>query len=370
MNKPGLYIHIPFCRSKCPYCDFYSIISQEEDIEKFILSLIKEMSFYKNVELCREFGTIYIGGGSPGILSAKQFFRLVENLNKTFTFSSVSEFTIELNPEDVSKEKVMILKSAGVNRISLGVQSFDERDLKFLGRRHSINLIKNVISIIKSAGFILNVDLIYGLFCQTENTWLKVLNDALSFEPEHISAYQLTIKENTPFGKMMNEKKIKESSEKKQADLFLKTSDFLEEKGYVHYEVSNFARNKKYFCRHNMKYWERIPYLGLGPSAHSFFNEERWSNYSSFEKYCKECGADRLPIEKKEKLTEQQAKIEKIYLGFRTQNGVPEKYLNGENAEKIIKQLQKQELINRVNHKIISTKKGFLVSGGLPIYFI
>lgn len=370
MNRHGLYMHIPFCRSKCPYCDFYSIPGQDNLVERFKRSIIKEISFYKSMNLYPEFDTIYIGGGSPDILNEKQFYALVESLNRSFRFLSNTEFTIELNPEGVTKEKVLFLKSAGVNRISLGAQSFDGADLNLLGRRHNVKSVKKAISIIKSSGILLNLDLMFGLPLQTKNAWLKTLNIALSFEPEHLSAYQLTIKENTPFGKMKQEKKIKELSEKKQADMFLQTSDFLEEKGYIHYEISNFARNKKCFCRHNMKYWERIPYLGLGPSAHSFFNRQRWSNYQFLEKYCSECESGRLPIEKKEKLTEQQAKIEKIYLGFRTQNGIPEKYLDGENAEKTIRQLQKQELIVVVNHKIIPTKKGFLVSGGLPLYFI
>jgi oxygen-independent coproporphyrinogen-3 oxidase len=371
MNKPGIYIHIPFCKEKCPYCDFYSISCQKQNIiEEFIYSLGKEIFFYQNLGKNKIFDTIYIGGGSPDILNEKQIFTIVKNLYSTFKFSSDTEFTIELNPQNITREKIMFLKDIGVNRISLGVQSLDEKDLKFLCRHHSVLSGQKAIEIIRSLDMALNIDLIYALPYQTKKMWLKILNDAVICEPQHISAYQLTIKDNTPFGIMKMEKSFKESSEKKQAELFFLTSDFLEEKGFIHYEVSNFAINEKYFCRHNMKYWQRIFYLGLGPSAHSFFNEERWSNYSDVEKYCSLCKTNILPMEKKEKLTKQQTNLEKIYLGFRTKMGISEKDLYIDNTEKIVEQLENQGFINIINHQIIPTKKGFLFSGGLPFYFI
>jgi len=364
----GLYIHVPFCLSKCPYCDFYS----HTDlclIPKWIAALEKEVDFYKG--RFSSFDTLYLGGGSPSRLSEDQIETLVEIIQDRFYFYSSSEFTIEANPNDLNPVKIKRLRELGVNRISLGIQSFDDQELLFLRRRHTAKDAEKALEWIREAGFKnIGIDLIYGLPGQTKEQWLASLNKALAFQPEHLSCYQLTIAKGTLFWGLKEKRRLQPISEADEEAFFLTTSKLLEDRGYIHYEISNFAREEIYFSKHNQKYWQRRPYLGLGPSAHSFQENHRWWNVRSLNRYCRALEEGRLPIEELEALTQEQVQMEVISLGLRTKAGLD---LGGlgekQEVEEMLPRLVENGWITVTNNHLVPTVKGFLVADRLPLFF-
>ena len=293
-THPGLYVHVPFCKTKCPYCDFYSVTSLSS-IPEWLEALRREMLLYK--DRFSGFDSLYLGGGTPSLLPGRALADLLHRLRTSFLFAGDTEFTVEVNPDDVTSDTLTVLRDLGVNRISLGVQSFDDRDLQFLKRRHTADQAVKAIDEFKGAGFAkVGLDLMYGLPEQTETSWVKTLERAVSFNLEHLSCYQLTIHENTPFGSLQAKGDIKPASDENQSRFFILTSALLEERGYLHYEVSNFAKGEGNFCRHNLKYWQRADYLGLGPSAHSFQDGARWWNLQDLEGYCRALAQDKPPL--------------------------------------------------------------------------
>ena len=268
----GLYIHVPFCLSKCRYCNFYSIKSVHL-IPQFLSALKKEIEFYRNE--FQSFDTIYIGGGTPSLLTNRQLDDIFLAIHKTYKISTSAEITIEANPGDLSAEYLQALHSIGINRLNIGIQSFNDEILDFLGRRHTVKEATNALDYARIAGFDnAGIDLIYGIHNKDIKTWKKTLQKAVSFSPEHISCYQLSLDKETPLYKKYEQCGCSLPDENSQIKFFMTTADFLEESGYIHYEVSNFARTKRLQSRHNMKYWRHIPYLGLGPGAHSYLQQK------------------------------------------------------------------------------------------------
>lgn len=367
-DMPGLYIHVPFCKTKCPYCDFYSVtdLTLAED---WLSALIKEMEFYKDD--FDTFDTIYVGGGTPTVLSNKVLIFLFQELRKQFSFTDNTEITVEANPDDITQEKLSLLKSLGVNRLSIGVQSFNDEELALLKRRHSLKGTKDALHCVIEAGFSnFGIDLIYGLPGQTLETWTASLQKALTFQPTHLSCYQLTIEKATPFGKMLEQGSFQSCTEKQGADFFLTTSRFLEENGFIHYEISNFSRGNEFRSRHNCKYWHHIPYLGLGPGAHSFLNGKRWWNHKSVKKYCADLQKGLPPVEESETLTSEQLRLEKLFLGLRTNEGIKlEDALPESQTNATLENMVKNDLITVRGNRIIPTKKGFLTADRLPLLF-
>lgn len=363
---PGLYVHIPFCKTKCPYCDFYSI-TDSASANIFIDSAINEARLYGN--MFREFDSLYFGGGTPSFIDDKGFTRLVVGLQALFVFAPHTEITVEMNPDDVTEEKLSLYKSLGINRISLGVQSFNDKELIFLKRRHTSDSARKAIQLIRSAGFTnFGIDLINSLPGQRAKDWIKTLEEATSFEPAHISCYQLTINEATPFGKMVQTKALKPLSDEKQHSLFLSTSQLLKEKGFLHYEVSNFARGEIYRSRHNMKYWSHTPYLGLGPGAHSFHNNIRWWNLRSVEQYLRDLSKNEMSVEGRENLSGEQLKLERLFLGLRNLKGVEISDIpSGSLNESALTRLVSEKFIEIIDGKIIPTTKGYLIADRLPL---
>jgi oxygen-independent coproporphyrinogen-3 oxidase len=365
-SLPGLYIHVPFCEGKCPYCDFYST-DDSTLIPAWIKALEKEIHFYK--ETLNNFDTLYLGGGTPSLLSNDDLEKLRNNIHKYFSFVPDSEITIEANPGDLNPDKLKQFKALGFNRISLGVQSFDDTVLRFLNRRHTAKQAEKAVADIRNAGFEnLSIDLMYSVPGQGKNEWIKTLEKALSFSPEHFSCYQLTIKEGTPFFV------LKENGEFKvpvgEEESFLLTSDILEENGYIHYEVSNFAKSANLFSSHNQKYWQHIPYLGLGPSAHSFMDDTRWWNVSSVKEYINVLNKGSRPIEEKEKIGKKEKKLESLFLGFRTKQGIALGALKEyKKVEIVLNRLIESGLIEMQGDRAVPTKKGFLVADRLPLMF-
>jgi putative oxygen-independent coproporphyrinogen III oxidase len=379
MNKPGrgdsphlqggLYIHIPFCKTKCVYCDFYSTTSPDL-IPGYLEALEKEAGLYK--DSFNSFDTLYLGGGTPSWLSETHLSELVKILRQHFALATDSEITIEANPDDITPEKLRLFRDLGINRLSLGVQSFDEEELRFLGRRHTAAQTKAAINLIRAAGFFnLGIDLIYGLPGQTTAAWVNTLEMALGFNPEHLSCYQLTLAQDTPMGRRAAQGKVVPLVDEAQRQFFLITADFLKERGYLHYEVANFARGHGYVCRHNRKYWTHIPYLGLGPAAHSFRANRRWWNHRSLQNYCAALNAGQPPLDGQETLTPAQLRLESLYLGFRTREGVSLEIVREQpRGEVILDELIQAGLVRVHGNRVTATAHGLVVADGLPLWFV
>jgi oxygen-independent coproporphyrinogen-3 oxidase len=319
-NQAGLYIHIPFCVRKCGYCSFYSVQSVKL-IPQYLTALQREMEFYSSH--FKSFDTIYLGGGTPSLFTPKQLEAIFVTINRYYKIDPHAEITIEVNPGDVSLKYFQSLRSLGINRLNIGIQSFDDQLLKFLGRRHSAADAVTAIDYAKAAGFTnIGIDLIYGVHHQNINLWKCTIQQAISFTPEHISCYQLSLEAKTPLYKKYNRDGLKLPSEGEQLEYFLATAEELGNAGYLHYEVSNFARAQNLQSRHNMKYWQHIPYLGLGPGAHSFIDNKRWWNKSAVKTYLKEIAAGKMPLENTEALTMAQLQLEALFLGLRMKAGI------------------------------------------------
>lgn len=357
-EKAGLYIHIPFCLSKCGYCSFYSIKAINL-IPAFLSALRQEMEFYGNHFY--SFDTIYIGGGTPSLLTSQQLTEILITINKFYKIESPTEITIEVNPGDVSVEYFQSLRSLGINRLNIGIQSFDDSLLKFLGRRHSKKDVVKAIDAAKAAGYTnIGFDLIYGVHHQDIKLWKRTLQKALTFAPEHISCYQLSLEAKAPLYKKYSAERIKLPTENEQAKFFLTTAEELENAGYIHYEVSNFARNENLKSKHNMKYWQHVPYLGLGPAAHSFLDNKRWWNKPSVSNYLKEITQRKMPVENMEELTAEQLQLEALFLGLRTKAGINlERYKTKYGADLLV---DKKTIIDAlIKNKLLELKNGFLM---------
>jgi oxygen-independent coproporphyrinogen-3 oxidase len=361
MRTPGLYIHIPFCRSKCPYCSFFSVPSTSL-IPRWIEAFKKEAVHYK--DRFKRFDSLYLGGGTPTMLAAKTLSILMDFIRANFDFDSDSEMTIEANPCDLSMEKIRALKNMGFNRVSLGVQSFDDRTLSFLGRKHRAAHSEKVFRDLRSSGFQnISMDMIYGFEGQSTKDLINTLRKAISFQPEHLSCYQLTIEKKTLFWKLREEGLSLETREEDESSFFLSMSQFLEDNGYIQYEVSSFSLADKYRCLHNLKYWQHAPYLGLGPSSHSFNESTRWWNVSSVRKYCTALEDGRAPVEGLEKLSNEQLEFETIVLGLRTKNGFDQKRIaDNHQTREILSGLENSEFLSIEKGRVVPTRKGFLVA--------
>ena len=367
-QHPGLYIHVPFCEKKCPYCKFYSIASLSL-VPRWLAALRKEMARYKT--RFESFDSLYLGGGTPTSLRVKELEAILSDVFSYFDVASDTELTIEANPRDLTLEKTRDLKMLGFNRVNVGVQSFDESELVFLGRRHTAEDALSALRNLRACGFAnVGIDLIYGIEGQSLKGWIKTLEDALAVQPEHISCYQLTLEKGTPFWQMTEKRLMKPLHEEKARAFFMTTSEMLEHHGYLHYEVSNFAREAAYYSRHNLKYWHHVPYLGLGPSAHSFQERTRWWNLSSVRQYCLALEAQKAPIEGCENLTDEQIKLECIALGLRTRDGFEAQQIESNPfSVRVLSRLQHLGLLQVKGDRIIPTTEGLIVADQLPLCF-
>jgi oxygen-independent coproporphyrinogen-3 oxidase len=317
---PGIYIHIPFCIQKCGYCGFTSVTDRTL-IPAFLAALHEETAGYRAT--WERFDTLYIGGGTPSVLNTADLERLIDDIRATFTITPDAEITVEINPGDIPGELLRKLRDMGVNRLNIGIQSLDDASLVYLGRRHTARQAAESLHLARQAGFAnIGIDLIYGIPGQSISRWYETLAESLSLRPDHISCYQLTAEAGTPLADRCRKGEVVLPAETIQADYFLRTSHTLEESGYVHYEISNFARRTETESRHNKKYWRHIPYLGLGPAAHSFDGGRRWWNIGPVAQYIREIAAGRSPVSKSERLTIEQMRLEALFLGFRTRQGV------------------------------------------------
>lgn len=317
----GLYIHIPFCESKCIYCDFYSMANNNHLIDKYIDALLVEAVLRKNELNSETITTVYLGGGTPSLLSITQLSKLVNGLKKVFDFSDVEEFTIEVNPDDVTADYIHQAKSHGINRVSMGVQSFSDEDLRFINRRHTAMQATDAIHIIKKAGIDnISIDLIYGISGQNIEIWKNNVDTAISLSVQHISAYTLMYEKGTRLSVMRSLGKITEVDDDVVAAMYDYLVAQLKSNGYIHYEISNFAL-PGFHSRHNSSYWNLTPYLGLGVAAHSFDGTVRRFNPSNLKKYLDTLGEGKLCVEV-EKITQAEKYDEYVMLRLRTADGI------------------------------------------------
>ena len=365
----GLYIHIPFCLKKCKYCDFISFTNKENQFDKYLEALKREAQEYNGEEI----NTVFIGGGTPTILSCEQLSFLFEIINTNFEISKNSEFTIEANPKTVDKEKLSVLKKGGVNRISIGVQSFCDNELKSIGRVHKSKEAIKTAELIKAfGGFDLNIDLMLSLPHQTEESLLKTLYKTVNLNPSHISCYSLILEEGTPLHNEYQNNKFELLDDEDDRKLYHMAVDYLKNYGYSRYEISNFAKANKE-CKHNLKYWSCDEYIGLGIAAHSYVNSERFYNASELDKYL------RGEFHSKERITlSQQDKMsEYIIMRLRLRDGIDENEfsrrfnssfysLYGDKIEKLID----AGLMQKNGNKYFLTDYGFDLSNTAMCEFV
>jgi len=323
--NPGLYIHVPFCLRKCPYCDFYS----ESDLTlkgAYLEALTREMDLVsETLPVPGEFDTVYFGGGTPSLLDPDEVEGVLEAARSRFSIAREAEVTLEVNPGTVTAEKLAGLRQSGVNRLNIGVQSLDDNTLKFLGRLHNAEQARGILEAARSCGFTnIGADLIYGVPGQGKDEVLSDVAGLLSYAPEHLSCYMLTLEEGTPLYARHGRKVFSMPDDTMQGALFETVSDALTQGGYLHYEVSNFARTQEHVSRHNTKYWEMVTTVGLGPSAHGFDLKGlfRWWNVAHLGEWIDCLKKGERPIEGTETLGREELMTEALYLGLRRMEGV------------------------------------------------
>lgn len=371
-----LYVHIPFCKKKCRYCDFLSFAGEEWTQETYIQALIREIGAWRGKEN-KKVSSVFVGGGTPSILSVRRMEEIFEALRESFFLAEDAEITIECNPGTLEKEKLEVYKCLGVNRLSLGLQSAKNEELRLLGRIHTWETFLESFQMARKAGFEnLNVDLISALPGQTMESWRETLEKTIALSPEHISAYSLIIEEGTPFYQEYEEDaKIREAggdpqflpSEDAERQMYEDTEKILGNAGYSRYEISNYAKPGM-ACQHNMGYWQRKEYIGLGLGASSLYREGRWRNPENLLEYCnrKQDMPERKDLQK---LSRKDQMEETMFLGLRLMEGVEEEAFFREFGctcrevyGEVLDRLEDQGLLKEENGRIFLTSHGIDIS--------
>lgn len=321
-NQIGLYIHIPFCKSKCYYCDFNSYAGRESLVPDYFNALKKEMQLY--AEKARDYSvkTIFMGGGTPSLVDAAYIGELMQACRLSFNIEADAEISIETNPGTLSLEKLERYREAGVNRLSIGLQTWQDRLLKRLGRIHSRDEFADNFAFARQAGFSnINVDLIFGIPGQSLPDWNKTVEEILGLDPEHISCYSLKIEEGTVFGKELESGSLIPVEDEIDREMYRLAVESFSKRGILQYEISNFSK-KGLECRHNLVYWKAQPYIGLGAGAHSYFEGKRFNNEYALEGYIHEINKEILPRENIQDIGREEAMAEFIILGLRLTSGI------------------------------------------------
>ena len=377
MTSPGLYLHLPFCSAICPYCDFSVLTGGAERRQRFVDDLRREIALWGDRPLPgTPFDSVYLGGGTPSLLSPEQLAAILDEARRLLPLAAEATVSMEANPEDVTPASLAAWRALGVDALTLGVQSFDDAALRFLGRRHSGEQGARAVRAALDAGFaVVGVDLIYGLPGQDEAAWERQLATAAELSPQHLSCYQLTVHAGTPFGFRQARGELRELSETGQASLFHLAHERLAAAGYAAYEVSNFARAPEHQSRHNRKYWRHAPYLGLGPSAHSFDGARRWWNHRKVGAWSEAVAAGALPVEGDEAVGPRELALEHLMLGLRTREGVDLAHLRrlgfdlaATNAARI-ECLAADGLLATSGDRLVPTLAGWAVADGLAAGF-
>lgn len=367
MKSTGIYIHIPFCERKCIYCDFYSV-TDRSSLSPFLKALIKEIEHTAEyLPDGREISTVFLGGGTPSLLGGSEVSEILETISAHYPLSANAEITLESNPGTLSLQKLKQLKSAGINRLSVGIQSFHEKDLRFLTRIHTAQQAEQAVNDAAAAGFDnINVDLIFNLPSQSTEEWYENLTKAVSLPINHLSAYSLIIEEGTPLAQMIADGNVRIGDDNFDAGLYAGTIAFLAERGFYQYEVSNFAREGMK-CLHNLIYWNGGEYFGFGPSAHSYLGNVRSWNYRSVQRYIESVMRSGSGREDEEKLTRKQERDEYIMLALRAE-GIDlqafQKRFGSEYMEILrveLERMQQHGLLRHGDNHIRLTPRGYAV---------
>ena len=359
----GLYIHIPFCRSKCAYCDFYSLAGAEERMDDYCRALERHLAEVAPQAECHKADTVYFGGGTPSYLGAERLCRLLGSIRKLYKVDKHAEITLEANPDSATDRKTLKrLRKAGFNRLSLGVQSMDDALLQTIGRIHTRQQVQEAVAAARKAGFKnLSLDLIYGLPGQTMEGWEKTLSDAVGLHPEHLSCYGLKLEEGTLLYRRQGE--LTFPDEDMQADMYLYAVEFLKQCGYEQYEISNFAK-PGFASRHNLKYWLMQEYAGFGPGAHSDFGNVRYGYARDLERYLK----GELVLQESETVDSDEREREYLMLRLRTVQGVDPREFEYRFRQRfaplatLLQQCAREGLAEQDGNGWHLTAKGFLVS--------
>jgi oxygen-independent coproporphyrinogen III oxidase len=371
----GIYVHIPFCKKFCHYCDFYHVILPGEN-SSFINALLEEIRLKQNYIEGETISTIYIGGGTPSVFSAGELGIILDNLYDIFKIEEKSEITIELNPDDVSSEYLKSLKRMNINRLSIGIQSWIDPHLKMLNRRHDSIQAKRALDDAFNEGFEnVSIDLIYGIPGMKTDEWSYNLDHSFSFDIRHLSAYHLTFEPGTVFGERLRKGLISEIDEDDSAAMFNMLIDKAERAGYIHYEISNFGK-PGFFSIHNSNYWKQVNYIGLGPSAHSFNGYSRQWNVRDLKKYISYVMSGRQYFEREE--LDMKARFnEYIMTSMRTMWGIDleyiEKTFEKEGFDYVVNlasKLREYGLIRQTGNSLILTNQGKMISDNIITEFI
>ena len=366
----GLYIHIPFCRSKCEYCDFYSLSGQEGRMDEYQRALLSHLAESAPQADAYTVDTVYFGGGTPSFYGEKRLIELLTRIKKLFHVDKRAEITMEANPDSVNLSMLKHLRKAGFNRLSMGVQSADDGQLADLGRPHSFEQAKYAVAHARRAGFKnISLDLIYGLPGQDLKSWQNTVEEVLALEPEHISAYGLKVEEGTPLCRRVELGEVLPDDDT-QADFYLWAVQRLAQSGYKQYEISNFAMGGC-ISRHNFKYWMTQPYMGFGPGAHSDFGNRRYSFVRDLEKYISGVLQGNPIVDEDDQIPQKERSGEYLMLRLRTTHGIEEweyrrdYFMNFAPIENLLTQYEKQGLACRSEGRWRLTAQGFLVSNTL-----
>jgi oxygen-independent coproporphyrinogen-3 oxidase len=361
-----IYVHIPFCARICPYCAFYKDLLDRSQTQRFCQATLRELEWHGQNQNLSPL-TIFFGGGTPTALSTAQLEMLLRGFHEQLDLSRLVEWTFEANPGSVSLRKAQLLRKFGVNRISLGVQSWDDGFLKILGREHNAGQAAESLQILRAAGFAnINVDLMFALPGQTGTQWRATLERTISLQPEHISTYCLTYEEDTEFFRRHSRGEFQSDSDV-EGELFEMTMSVLEGAGYEHYEISNYAR-AGFASAHNHAYWAGEDYLGIGPSAFSTIGMERWQNVCNYREYCERVFDRQSAIASSERLTATAKRTEKIALSLRTRDGVAAKFLDSFPNE--VREFVRLGLLQKSSGSYTLTRAGKLLADSIAEAFV
>ncbi|MCS7233082.1 MAG: radical SAM family heme chaperone HemW [Synergistetes bacterium] len=355
----ALYVHVPFCIRKCKYCNFFSIPFEDQLSQRYLRNLFKEIDFWREKLSEKVIKTIYIGGGTPTVYDEETLVLILRKIKESFNISENAEITVEANPKTINEKKLKGLKEEGVNRLSLGIQSLNDRLLKILGRPHSAQEAIEAMELVSKVNFkSWNVDLIYAIPTQTLDEWEKTLREVLSFSPPHLSLYSLILEEKTPLYEEIKSG-LYELPEDEGYEAFTMAKNLLKEKNYIHYEISNFAI-EGHFCQHNITYWKNEPYIGIGPGASSFYEGWRFKREENFDWFLGY--SEVIRIDKEEEMKET------IFMNLRMLEGIDKEGFFKrfgirieEKYKEIIEKLKKEGLLEEDQNRIKLTERGLLL---------
>lgn len=377
MKEIGFYIHVPFCRAKCYYCDFNSYAGREDYIPAYFNALKNEISIYSEMMKDYYVKTVFIGGGTPSLVDTQHIYEIINLCNHSFNIIPGAEISIEANPGTLSKEKLLSYKAIGINRLSMGLQACQDNLLKSIGRIHTRNeFVSNFNQAVKAGFKNINVDLIFGMPGQLLKEWNETLSDVMELEPAHISCYSLKIEEGTTFGRMLEHGDIRQVEDELDREMYYEAISVITGKGYRHYEISNFAM-PGFESRHNMIYWNAQEYIGVGAGAHSYFQGRRYNNTSELDKYINLVKDEGIPKENITLISKDEEMSEYMILGLRLVDGIsPQEFSERFGVDLFelyhnqLDELTKGQLLEYTGKRIRLTQKGLDLANQVFMAFL